>query len=547
MKMKRTDLYNLVKLGFLEPEHTARLKTAGINDGSQLVVAWRIPAERQRLEQAVRLPMPKLMRAVFVANLLSQTAPGEAGINELLLHPEENIFEFKDTERDHRYVSQNRQGILNYAGQAIYDYQTWSTNQLLTQRRKSYAWDFIWVFFMAMGVIAYNHWDTLFGRSGSDITSQLVQALGRREALKQAGVLGYVSLMGIFYLISLMLTDRVLAWFDRIVDRKMGRTSRDVLVLAESQMHTSSTWVKSSQNLNHVGVFILVAFMLAWLFMPTSRIWIDWFVSVFAFSWMLLKTKEVSVRFSRIGAAWAEQARPRQAGPLLLKEIAIVLEMGMSVMIVFLIAILLQRDANVKIQTQVQAARSELHSWLMQQTLKETDPSLDELEQLVWDRTQSWLGTSQKDNADWVTFLDALHLLSVLVFSMMAGAVLGWFYFIRYQRWINFFLAAAVVYLAFEITPELVAWWLSQIAQTDFGIWQIVSGLFQFFQKVIVDNMFGLTIGLVFALGQEVYNSAKDHDLNYECPNCHVLRAAPSCCDFGQIDKFDKEMPLVVS
>ena len=343
------------------------------------------------------------------------------------------------------------------------------------------------------------------------------------------------------------LSATVPGWFNRIVDRKMGSTSRDVLVLVESQRHTPPAWVKSSQTLNLVSKFILGGLMLVWLFMPTSRIWIDWFVSLFAFSWMLLKTKEVSVRFSRIGAAWAEQARPRQAGPLLLKEIAIVLEMGVSVMIVFLIAILLQRDANAKIQTQVYVARNELHSWLMQQTLKETDPSLGELEQLVWDRTQSWLGASQKDNTDWATFLDALHLLSVLVFSMMAGAVLGWFYFIRYQRWIKTFLVAAGVYLALEITPEVIAWWLSQVAQTNFGIWQVASGVIQAFQKFIVDNMFGLTIGLFFALGQEVYDSAKDHDLNYECPNCHVLRAAPSCCDFGQIDKFDKEIPLVVS
>ena len=545
MTTNRTSLERIVNLGFLKQEHVAQLRTAKIKDGLQLVAAWHTPAERQRVSRAVDLPMPKLMRAVFAANLLSQSAPGVAGIDELLKHQEDLIRDFNDTESDHKFVCQNRQGILQYAGQTVYENWVYSNKYQSVSKQNSYAWLFILAYLISLGIILYSHWDALFGRLGPDVTSQLSQALDRGEAIKQAIVVVYVSVSGTFFLISFSLINKMVAWFETIIDRMMVRTPRDVLVLVDAQKHTHPVWVKINQFLNRMGKYIWAILMLVGFFIPGSRNWIDWWIFVFAFSWIFLKIKGVSVRFSQIGAAWAEQARPRQAGLLLIKMITAFLTSGIHVMIICLIILFLQKDANIRIQAHVQATRSDLHSWLAQQTLKKTDPSIGELEKLTWDTTQTWLGTSLKNNEDWTAFLGILHLFSVLMFSTSCGAVFGWFYFIRYKRWFKMFIGFAVVYLVLEIAPDLVTLWLSITAQTNYQIWQAFADIFLIFQKVVINNMPGLIIGLFFALGQEVFNSANDHELNHECPNCHLLHVAP-CCEFERIDTWDQEFPLDV-
>jgi len=547
MTTNRTELERIVEEGFLSPAHAAQLRAAGMKNGPQLVAAWRITAERQRLVQTVDLTMPELMRAVFAANLLSQTAPGVAAIDTLLQHKEEMIREFQDIESDHKFICQNRQGILQYVGQTVYENWNLSNEYLSHQKLKSYARLFGLAILLSMGGILSSHGDALLGKFGPDVTSQLNQALYRREALNQAvAIIVNFSVVGAILLAGLPIISRLIAWFTAIIDRKMGRTPRDVLVLIDAQQNTPPIWAIAKPILNGMGIFLLIGTMLMAVLLPASQVWIDWLIFGLSFSWMLIKVKGMSVRFSQIGTSWAKQARPRQAGLFLLKEIVVFLFMGVFFMVMSSGIFLSNKVVDAWTQAQVQAARSDLHSWLMRQTLKETDPNIRELEQLVWETTQSWVETNLNDNENWALFMLSIHMFSVSIFSMAFGVIFGWFYFIRYQRWIKFFLAAASVYLVIEIAPELVTWWLSQAPETNYEIWLAISGLFQIFQKMIVNNMFGLTIGLFFALGQEIYDSANDHDLNHECPNCHLLHVAP-CCEFERIDKFDQELPLKVS
>ena len=180
MTASRTDLDRIVQEGFLTTEQANRLKAAGIEDGPQLVKAWRGPAERLRLAQVVGLPLPTVMQAVFVANLLSQTAPGPIGIDILLQHQEYTIPEFEDTASDHDFVSQDRQGIIGYAGKWIHRIWTLS-NYRNPSWRKTFA-GLVGFWLVMLGLTVYTYWPALSGKYGPNIASQFAQEVGRRGA-----------------------------------------------------------------------------------------------------------------------------------------------------------------------------------------------------------------------------------------------------------------------------------------------------------------------------------------------------------------------------
>ena len=181
-----------------------------------------------------------------------------------------------------------------------------------------------------------------------------------------------------------------------------------------------------------------------------------------------------------------------------------------------------------------------LLTWLTQQTRDIPDPG--DLGAYVREETQPWLEHSLTESWDvWQPVM--MQVASVGLFAIASGAAVGWFYFIRHKRWLKALLLLTGIYLALEIIPGLEAWWLFQTTQADYEAQHLIDSLLLNVWQTIVESSPGLTIGLFFALGQEVLESSQDRHLGHECPQCHLLHVAP-CCECGQTDGFEQVLAL---
>jgi len=343
----------------------------------------------------------------------------------------------------------------------------------------------------------------------------------------------------------LSIMDRVRLWFDITIDRKMGLTPRDMLVWLEAQKSPPPAWIKVDQILDRVLIFIWGIPILVGVFLPGVRVWAYLLISgLLLFSWMLLRIKSVSVRFSQITSAWAQQARPHQARLLLVKAVVAILLIGFASMVWFTSAGLLFQAADAWTHAQVQSARNDLQIWLEKQTLETTDPGVGELEQFIWDMTQTWIETKQKTPDIWNSWLPVVtQLISVGLFSIASGSAFGWYYFIRHKRFFKALLFLTILYLVLTITPVVVSFWLLQAPQGNFGFWYVTTGLLDIFQKTAINNLPGLTVGLFLALGQDVFDSVQEKDLDHECPKCHLLYVTPDC-KCKETDSLEKVLTL---
>jgi len=508
-----------------------------------LVNAWRDPAERPRLAKAVGSSVKELMPAVFVANLLMQEAPGIAGINLLLQHKDETIPNLEDTEDDHEFVTRDRQGMIGFAGYMIHLYESLHNKYGILPKLKYFAWAVGLYFLALIGVIVFTNWRALSGGFGSDVTSQLAQQLNRREALYWVILaVGFIGVSG-FAGGGLWIKNRVEAWLDDAIDRKMGQTPRDVLVWMEAQDRIPPAWGNAENTLNNLALAIWFAPLLASIFLPGILAWASWIIFGLLFGWMLLKSRLFNLGFNKIEASWAQQARPYQAGLFQAKMVARALFLGFFYLVVTVIAGGLIRGTDTWTRAYTQSTRTDTNVWLTQQTLDETDR--DELKQYILERTDELLAMSQERVNFWDAWLPVIvQTINAGLFAIVFGATLGWFLFIRQDRLIKALLFFTIAYLVVEIIPEIASWWLFQTPQTGYASQDVLAGLLAIFGQTFVTNIRGLTIGLFLALGQAVLESTQARDLNYECPNCHQLHVAP-CCQAGQLDGFEQVLPLL--
>lgn len=544
MTTNRTDLDRIIQEGFLTSTQATKLKAAGIEDGPHLVTAWCNPAERMRLAQAAEMPVNLLMQAVFVANLLQQSAPGEVGIDILLQHKDEMIPEFEDNEKDHEFVCQGRQEILQYAGRLIYANERLRIKYSLLPKASFYKWILGLTFFVLLGLIVYTHWNALVANFGSDVTSQLAQVLDRREALMLSGVvlllLGVEG--GIIFLGSFSLFRSINLWLSDTINGWIGRTPRDVLVWLEAQDRIPPAWAKVDQILDLVAIFIWAVPIFVGSFLPSVQGWASLILFVLLFTWIFLKIIVFNVAFNHMGHAWAQQARARQAGLMLSKMISVTLVTLLLYAIWFFTFWLASLGVYAWTQSQAQIANSEMQVLLAQQTI-ELD-LLVNLNQFFLETTQAWINLG-KGMVDWcVAWLPvATQMVSVSLFAIASGATLGWYIFVRRKGWIKAILLLSLVYLVSNIVPVLAAWWFFQAPQNLIDPRLNIPDLLLTLWQTVVSNIPGLTIGLFFALGQDVFENSQDRHLKYECPECYLLMSEPTC-ECGRKRGFEKVLDL---
>ena len=530
MTTKRTDLDRIVQEEFLTTGQANRLKAAGIKDGPALVEMWRTPAERLRLAQAAGLSVSRLMRAVFAANLLQQSPPGRAGIDILLQHKEEAIREFEDTEDDHKLVCGDRQGVLAYAGEKIHE--NWSKSIEYGSRPivRFFAWFLGLALLFDLGISLYAHWRAISGRFGPDVTSQLAQALGRREALAwSVMILLLVGLEGlVFILSSAWMMGPVNARLNDRLDAWLGRTPRDILVWLEAQECIPPAWAKTDRLLNFGAIFIWAIPIIAGSLLPGLR----GSASLFSFgllgAWIFLKIKLFNKAFDQMPAEWAQQARARQAGWMLCRMVVIILLILILYGIWFAAFWLLALGAGAWMQAQAQAANTGFQAWVMQQPLAGVNPA--NLNQFILETTQTWV-ESGRIMIDWlVGWLPvALQMVSAGLLGLAAGCAFGGYFFVHRKGWMKALWIVTAIYLVFEILPILTAWWLRQDFQSRHGWPSNLPVLLLELWQAITQSGFGLAIGLFLTLGKTVFDESRDRYLDHECPECHRLLIKPGC------------------
>jgi len=544
MTTNRTDLERIVEEGILTPWQAEQLHAAGIENGPELVMTWRNPSERPRLAEAVGSTVKELMPAILVANLLQQKAPGEAGIDLILKHKENTMPTLEDTEDDHEFVTRDRQGMIGFAGYTIHLYESLNNKYGILPTLKFYIIGFGLFLLFLMGAIAYEYWAALSGDFGPDVTSQLAQQLNRREALLWV-VISFIifGMGGLFVVGGLWIKNRLEAWLADVIDRKMGRTPRDVLVEWEVQNRIPRAWEKAEKILNQAMIFIWFTPMFVGIILPGIQIWASWIIFGLLFSWMFLKTVLLSIRFSKIKTWWAQQARPHQAGLMLTKLVATSLVVAAFFLVSITIAGLLSSVTDTWTRAHAQDTRSDLNVWLAQQKLEEADQS--NLQQFILEVTDNWLVINQERVKSWADLLPVIiQIVTAGMFAIVFGATLGWYIFIRHKRLFAAVLFLIGTYLAVEIIPDMVSWWLFKMPQRGYASQDIQAGLLAVLGQTFVQNIRGLTIGLFLALGQDVFNNSQDRYLDHECPECYGLLSKQGCGYCGCQRDFEKVLDL---
>ncbi len=544
MSPSRTDLDRIVEEGFLMPEHADLLRNAGIGDGPELVEAWRNPAERPRLADATGMHIEDLMRAVFVANLLSLAVPGEVGVDDLLKLKTKTIVSFNDNDEEHRFVCSDRQNLLGYAGKVIRYYQLSGIRNSQNRLNRFFIWWFSIMLLGSLGLIVYADWNALASRFGPNLISQLAEVLGRREALTHSFVV--FLLLGVqgaaFVLSNNWINGILAAWINERISTWFGRTPRDEIVWMEMHARIPPVWEKIEIILDRLVIFtwVIPIFMGSWL--PGTRSWVGLMLFGLLFIWMFLRimvlvtaTKDPT---NEKTPDWFLQARARQAGWILSRIIVSVLLTFFTYTVWFTSFWLLSKGAQAWTHSQVQAVNLELKTLIAQQNLEPADAQ--ELDQFILDRTQSWTDFTQSMVEwfyRWLPF--AVPMVSVGLFALACGAAAGWFIFINRTGLRRAFLIFALLYLVFQVFPNMIAWLFAEYSLPRFNPWTNATVVLLHLGQNLLINLPGFTISALFTLGQDVFYKAQDRHLNQECPHCYRLHADQGCnCGYeGQFEQ----------
>jgi hypothetical protein len=540
----RTDLDRIVREGFLLPEHVDQLRDAGIWDGPELVEAWRNPAERPRLADATGMPIENLMPAVFVANLLSLAAPGEAGVDTLLKLKPKPIFTFKDVDEQHRFVCSDRQALLGCAGSVISYSQLSGIRCSQEKMNRFFIWSFSILLLALLGLIVYADWNALASRFGPNLISQLAEVLGRREALNHSFVVFLLlGVQGAVFVLSNHWINEVLAaWIYQRISTWFGRSPRDEMVWMEMQARFPPVWKKIEIILDRLAIFTwaIPIFVGSWL--PGTRSLVGLMLFGLLFTWMFLRimvfVTAIKNSTNEKTPEWFLQARARQAGWMLSRIIVSVLLTFFTYTIWFTSYWLLCKGAQAWTRSQVQAVNLELQTHLAQQNLEPADAQ--ELDQFILDRTQGWTDFTQSMVGwfyRWLPF--ALPMVSVGLFALACGATAGWFIFINRTGLRRAFLIFALLYLIFQVFPNMIAWLLAEYSLPRFNLWTNANVVLLHLGQNLLINLPGFTISAFFTLGQDVFDKARDRHLDQECPNCYRLHADQGCnCGYeGQFEQ----------